>query len=36
MALEYLLINGSRSSIQDSEGKTPLHLAALNSNIGQV
>ena len=36
MAVEYLLINGAQSNIQDSEGQTPLHIASFNSNIGQV
>lgn len=36
MAIEHLLINGTKANEQDSEGRTPLHLASLNSNIGQV
>ncbi|XP_045583437.1 arf-GAP with coiled-coil, ANK repeat and PH domain-containing protein 2 isoform X2 [Procambarus clarkii] len=36
MAVQHLLINGARSNEQDSKGHTPLHLASLLSNIGQV
>ena len=36
MAVEYLLINGAQANVQDSKGQTPLHIASLNSNIGQV
>ncbi|CAL4079837.1 unnamed protein product, partial [Meganyctiphanes norvegica] len=36
MAVEYMLINGAKTSEKDHQGRTPLHLASLNSNIGQV
>lgn len=36
MALQHLLINGARVNEQDEDGRTPLHLASLKSNIGQV
>lgn len=36
MAVEYMLINGAKTSEKDNKGRTPLHLASLNSNIGQV
>lgn len=29
MACEYLLLNGAKLDIQDSDGKTPLYLATL-------
>lgn len=31
MACEYLLLNGAKINIQDTEGKTPLYLATTHS-----
>ncbi|KAK8375630.1 hypothetical protein O3P69_008439 [Scylla paramamosain] len=35
-SVQHLLINGAKVNEQDYSGRTPLHLAALKSNIGQV
>ncbi|XP_011163898.2 arf-GAP with coiled-coil, ANK repeat and PH domain-containing protein 2 [Solenopsis invicta] len=36
MSCEYLLLNGARINCQDSEGKTPLHLATELGHTAQV
>lgn len=33
MACEFLLLNGAKINIQDSSGKTPLHLA---TDLGKI
>lgn len=36
MSTEFLILNGAKTGAADGDGNTPLHLAALHGNTGQV